>query len=110
MLNDARINAQKTPLGFLNPFLYSIGYNALNDITAGNNPGCGTPGFNVGHICTLSSHITNAIPVCRPLLDGILVSSWRSYVRHVYMLTIPVVTGYGTPNFEKLKDLVLAMP
>jgi tripeptidyl-peptidase-1 len=74
MLNDARINAQKSPLGFLNPFLYSCGYKALNDITVGNNPGCGTPGFNVGHVCTPSSHITN-VPVCRPLLDGILVSS-----------------------------------
>ncbi|KAG1873580.1 peptidase S8/S53 domain-containing protein [Suillus subalutaceus] len=73
MLNDARINAQKAPLGFLNPFLYSAGYNALNDITAGSNPGCGTPGFNA-------------------------TVGWDP------------VTGYGTPNFEKLKDLVLAMP
>ncbi|KAG2041998.1 peptidase S8/S53 domain-containing protein [Suillus americanus] len=46
MLNDARINVGKTPLGFLNPFLYSTGYTALNDITMGNNPGCGTQGFN----------------------------------------------------------------
>jgi len=50
MLNDARISAGKTPLGFLNPFLYSAGYTALNDITMGNNPGCGTEGFNVCHI------------------------------------------------------------
>ncbi|KAG2138054.1 peptidase S8/S53 domain-containing protein [Suillus bovinus] len=73
MLNDARINAGKTSLGFLNPFLYSTGYVALNDITKGSNPGCGTLGFNA----TLG---------------------WDP------------VTGYGTPNFEKLKDLVLAMP
>ncbi|KAG1833678.1 peptidase S8/S53 domain-containing protein [Suillus subalutaceus] len=73
MLNDARINAQKTPLGFLNPFLYSTGYTALNDITDGNNPGCGTLGFNA-------------------------TVGWDP------------VTGYGTPNFEKLKELVLAMP
>ncbi|KAG1778851.1 peptidase S8/S53 domain-containing protein [Suillus placidus] len=73
MLNDARINARKTPLGFLNPLLYSTGYNALNDITDGNNPGCGTLGFNA-------------------------TVGWDP------------VTGYGTPNFEKLKDLVLAMP
>ncbi|OJA14334.1 hypothetical protein AZE42_10497 [Rhizopogon vesiculosus] len=46
MLNDARISNGKTPLGFLNPFLYSSGYAALNDITEGNNPGCGTEGFN----------------------------------------------------------------
>jgi tripeptidyl-peptidase-1 len=73
MLNDARINARKTPLGFLNPFLYSTGYTALNDITVGNNPGCGTLGFNA-------------------------TIGWDP------------VTGYGTPNFEKLKALVLAMP
>ncbi|KAG1760276.1 peptidase S8/S53 domain-containing protein [Suillus occidentalis] len=47
MLNDARLNVGKSPLGFLNSFLYSSGYTALNDITAGNNPGCGTQGFNV---------------------------------------------------------------
>jgi tripeptidyl-peptidase I len=75
MLNDARINAGKTPLGFLNPLLYSTGYTALNDITQGNNPGCGTLGFNVGDVCTPSGHIADVIPVCRPLMDGILVSS-----------------------------------
>ncbi|KAG2361732.1 hypothetical protein BDR07DRAFT_1286342 [Suillus spraguei] len=73
MLNDARINANKAPLGFLNPFLYSAGYKALNDITEGNNPGCGTPGFNA-------------------------TVGWDP------------VTGYGTPDFTKLKDLVLSMP
>ncbi|KAH7923660.1 subtilisin-like protein [Leucogyrophana mollusca] len=46
MLNDARISLGLPPLGFLNPFLYSSGYKALNDITEGNNPGCGTEGFN----------------------------------------------------------------
>ncbi|KAG1752361.1 peptidase S8/S53 domain-containing protein [Suillus paluster] len=47
MLNDARINAKKSALGFLNPFLYSAGYAALNDITEGRNPGCQTEGFNL---------------------------------------------------------------
>ncbi|KAH7905839.1 peptidase S8/S53 domain-containing protein [Hygrophoropsis aurantiaca] len=72
MLNDARISAGLSSLGFLNPFLYSNGYTALNDITEGNNPGCGTEGFNA-------------------------TIGWDP------------VTGYGTPNFEKLKALVLAM-
>ncbi|KAG2138056.1 peptidase S8/S53 domain-containing protein [Suillus bovinus] len=70
MLNDARFSAGKTALGFLNPFLYSTGYTALNDITEGRNPGCQTEGFNA-------------------------TVGWDP------------VTGYGTPNFEKLKDLVL---
>ena len=46
MLNDARISGGKPPLGFLNPWLYKTGYAGLNDITVGNNPGCGTQGFN----------------------------------------------------------------
>lgn len=47
LLNDARLSRGLPPLGFLNPFLYSIGKAGLTDITVGNNPGCGTPGFNV---------------------------------------------------------------
>jgi hypothetical protein len=79
MLNDARISAFKAPLGFLNPFLYSTGYTALNDITMGNNPGCGTEGFNVCHIYMCLSRVTDLIPAHRPQLDGILVSTciWR---------------------------------
>ncbi|KJA29734.1 hypothetical protein HYPSUDRAFT_196076 [Hypholoma sublateritium FD-334 SS-4] len=46
LLNDVRLNAGLPPLGFLNPFLYSKGFAGLNDITIGNNGGCGTPGFN----------------------------------------------------------------
>ncbi|KAF8575000.1 family S53 protease [Ramaria rubella] len=46
LLNDRLITAGKSPLGFLNPFLYSAtGKAALNDITTGSNPGCGTNGF-----------------------------------------------------------------
>ena len=49
MLNDARLRAGKPSLGFLNPLIYSL-KGRFNDITTGNNPGCGTPGFNVGGI------------------------------------------------------------
>jgi len=45
LLNDRLIAAGKSPLGFLNPFLYSTGASALNDITTGDNPGCNTNGF-----------------------------------------------------------------
>jgi tripeptidyl-peptidase-1 len=46
LLNDELIAAGKSPLGFLNPFLYSAaGQAALNDITTGDNPGCSTNGF-----------------------------------------------------------------
>ncbi len=35
LLNDQLISAGKSPLGFLNPFIYSTGASALNDITSG---------------------------------------------------------------------------
>jgi tripeptidyl-peptidase I len=47
LLNDAMLSAGKPPLGFLNPLLYGAGAAGLNDITTGNNIGCGTRGFNV---------------------------------------------------------------
>ncbi|KAJ7639339.1 tripeptidyl peptidase A [Roridomyces roridus] len=46
LLNDARLKAGKPSLGFLNPLLYSKAASGFNDITTGNNPGCGTQGFN----------------------------------------------------------------
>ncbi|KAH9177957.1 hypothetical protein EDB89DRAFT_1844064, partial [Lactarius sanguifluus] len=46
LLNDARIAAGKPSLGFLNPLIYVLNGAGFNDITTGNAPGCGTPGFN----------------------------------------------------------------
>ena len=48
LLNDELFNAGRRPLGFLNPMLYTQGVAALNDITQGSNPGCGTDGFAAG--------------------------------------------------------------
>ena len=45
LLNDRLIARGRSPLGFLNPFLYAFGESALNDVTAGSNPGCSTSGF-----------------------------------------------------------------
>jgi len=45
LLNDRLVASGKSVLGFLNPFLYSTGASALNDITTGSNPGCHTGGF-----------------------------------------------------------------
>jgi tripeptidyl-peptidase-1 len=47
LLNDVRLSNDLSPLGFLNPLLYSKGIGGLNDITVGHNSGCGTTGFNV---------------------------------------------------------------
>ncbi|KAH9923964.1 subtilisin-like protein [Epithele typhae] len=45
LLNDFRLSQGKSPLGFLNPLIYSTGAAGFNDITSGSNPGCGTNGF-----------------------------------------------------------------
>lgn len=45
LINEARLNAGKNPVGFINPVLYAHP-EVMNDITIGNNPGCGTNGFN----------------------------------------------------------------
>lgn len=46
LLNDFLISRGKSPLGFLNPWLYIVGSIGFNDIASGNNPGCGTNGFS----------------------------------------------------------------
>lgn len=45
LINEARLNQGKSSVGFVNPVLYA-NPDALNDITSGKNPGCGTPGFD----------------------------------------------------------------
>jgi tripeptidyl-peptidase-1 len=46
LLNEARRAAGKSPLGFINPLLYSLASGAsFTDVTSGSNPGCGTKGF-----------------------------------------------------------------
>lgn len=44
LINSARLDIGKRPVGFLNPALYA-NPSMLNDITSGHNQGCGTPGF-----------------------------------------------------------------
>ena len=43
-INEARLNAGKGPVGFINPTLYAHP-EMLNDITNGSNPNCATLGF-----------------------------------------------------------------
>ncbi|KAK9417389.1 putative Peptidase S53 domain-containing protein [Seiridium unicorne] len=44
-INEERLAAGKSPVGFVNPTLYE-NPGVLNDIVTGNNPGCGTKGFS----------------------------------------------------------------
>ncbi|KAJ6155508.1 hypothetical protein N7470_006074 [Penicillium chermesinum] len=89
LLNDARLRAGKPVLGYLNPFLYSLGYKALNDIVEGGSYGCG--GID---------------PQSDQEVPGALVipgAHWNATVGW------DPVTGLGTPNFQKLKELVLSL-
>ena len=45
LINEERLYAGKSPVGFVNPVLYA-NPSAFNDIKVGNNSGCGTSGFN----------------------------------------------------------------
>ncbi|KAF7318269.1 Subtilisin-like protein [Mycena chlorophos] len=46
MINDARLAAGKSTIGFINPAIYTPAFEgAFHDIVAGSNPGCGTRGF-----------------------------------------------------------------
>jgi len=44
LINERRLNAGKSSVGFLNPILYAHP-EAFHDITNGSNPNCGTTGF-----------------------------------------------------------------
>jgi tripeptidyl-peptidase I len=71
----------------LNPFLYLLGFTALNDITAGGSVGCNGINTQSGQPVPGGSII--------PYANWNATEGWDP------------VTGLGTPNFEKLKDLVL---
>jgi len=45
VLNDARLASNLPPMGFLNPWIYSIGRKGVNDIVSGSAHGCDTEGF-----------------------------------------------------------------
>ncbi|KAH8982266.1 subtilisin-like protein [Lactarius akahatsu] len=46
LLNDYLLSIGRSPLGFINPWLYIVGLPGINDIISGSNPGCDTDGFS----------------------------------------------------------------
>jgi tripeptidyl-peptidase-1 len=46
LLNGQLLASGKPVVGFINPLIYGSNGSAFTVITSGNNPGCGTPGFN----------------------------------------------------------------
>ncbi|KAF1984382.1 tripeptidyl peptidase-like protein [Aulographum hederae CBS 113979] len=45
LVNDALISAGMPKMGFLNPWIYSKGFAAFNDVLTGSSAGCGGRGF-----------------------------------------------------------------
>lgn len=89
LLNDARLRAGKKPLGYLNPWLYSVGFKGLTDITSGGSVGCNGINGQTG----------------RPVIGGpgiIPYASWNATTGW------DPVTGLGVPDFEKLLALAMA--
>ncbi|EGD90397.1 hypothetical protein H112_01854 [Trichophyton rubrum D6] len=84
ILNSIRLAHNKPRMGFLNPWLYTIGRSGFTDIVHGGSNGCtGTDMY---------SHLPT------PYVPG---ASWNATKGW------DPVTGLGTPNFEKLSKLVL---
>ncbi|KAK1517009.1 uncharacterized protein CCOS01_12558 [Colletotrichum costaricense] len=92
MVNAALIQAGKPPMGFINPWLYGAGLQAINDVSAGQSVGCtGTTGFG-----------TQKFP---PEFGAKLVpnASWPSVAGW------DAVTGLGTPDIGKMLALRMSM-
>lgn len=79
LLNNARFASGKPALGFLNPWIYEVGYEGLNDIVDGGSTGC--TGRSI-----YSGLETPFVPY----------ASWNATTGW------DPVTGHGTPDFEKL--------
>lgn len=75
LLNAARVQSGRPPLGFLNPWLYAQGYQGLKDIVTGGSTGCGSGNLTI------------------PGAGFNATAGWDP------------VTGLGTPNFGKLLKL-----
>lgn len=88
LLNDARLKDRKPMLGCLNPFFYSSGYRAPHDFVAGGSYGC-------GGIDPQNDEPVNGSLVI-PYAHWNVTRSWDP------------VTGLATPDFQKLKSMVLS--
>lgn len=84
LLNALRLAAGQPVLGFLNPWIYSQGYQGLNDIVDGGSTGC------------TGEDIYSGLPTpFVPFASWNATEGWDP------------VTGYGTPNFKKLRKLAM---
>jgi tripeptidyl-peptidase I len=83
LLNDVRLRAGKPAMGWLNPFLYQYGKDALIDITQGYTVGCTPPSRGGSGV--------------------VLGARWNATVGW------DPTTGWGTPDFQALKSIVMKL-
>lgn len=76
------MSSGKPPLGFLNPFLYHLGYKGLTDIVTGGSRGCTGVQLHSG-----------SQPPSVPFASWNATEGWDP------------VTGLGTPDFRQLLKL-----
>jgi tripeptidyl-peptidase-1 len=82
LLNNARLAKGLPPMGFLNPWLYTVGWAGLTDIVNGGSTGC------------TGTDIYSGLPAPYvPYAGWNATKGWDP------------VTGLGTPLFDKLLDL-----
>ncbi|KAF3492192.1 tripeptidyl peptidase SED3 [Arthroderma uncinatum] len=84
-LNTIRLEANKSVLGYLNPFIYGRGRRGFTDIIHGGSTGC------------LGDNTTNVTAPAVPYASWNATEGWDP------------VTGVGTPNFEILAKIVRTM-
>ncbi|KAK2000840.1 subtilisin-like protein [Colletotrichum falcatum] len=90
-VNAALIRAGKPPMGFINPWLYGAGLQALNDVSVGESVGCnGMTAFGTQKIPPESG------PRIVPNASWPAVAGWDA------------VTGLGTPDMGKILALRMA--
>lgn len=112
LINDARIKANKSSIGFINPALYA-NPQLFNDITNGSNPGCNYAGFNATEgwdaVTGMSCHI--AIHYIKEFMINILCSFNNIIFLLIYYIsyTLCILIGLGTPNFPKLLSYFLSL-
>lgn len=86
-VNAALIAANKPPMGFINPWLYSTGVSAINDVTAGASIGCNS--FDL---------------IANQAFDGGRIVPNASFPAVVGW---DAVTGLGTPDVGKIMTLAM---
>ncbi|KAI5367380.1 Putative peptidase S53, activation domain, peptidase S8, subtilisin, Ser-active, Sedolisin [Septoria linicola] len=86
LLNAQRLTAGKGTLGFLNPWIYGSAYQGLNDIISGGSSGCTGVNMYSG--------------LQAPIVKG---ASWKA------LDGWDAVTGWGTPDYERLLPLAMAI-